>query len=271
MKAFAHCPPETLRRLKGVFTDIDDTLTTDGRVPAKAYAAMENLQHQGILVVPITGRPAGWCDAIARIWPVDGVVGENGAFYFRYDCENRKMIRHFADSEETRKQNAERLRKVAAQILAEVPGAAISADQGYRETDIAIDFCEDVPALPRESVDKIVEIMQAAGVTAKVSSIHVNGWFGQYDKMTMSRLFSADCLGVDLDAHEAEFLFTGDSPNDGPMFGYFSNSVGVANVRDFEGQLDTPPKYVTVNRGGEGFSEVAERILAAMASAPKAP
>lgn len=267
MKLLSSCPPETLRRIKGVFTDIDDTLTTDGRVPARAYCAMEMLRSEGVLVVPITGRPAGWCDAIARIWPVDGVVGENGAFYFRYDKDNRKMIRHFADPEEVRRTNAEKLKDVASQILAEVPGAGISADQSYRETDLAIDFCEDVDPLPPASVDKIVEIMQREGVTAKVSSIHVNGWFGQYDKLTMTRKFTEDCFGIDLHSDEEAFLFTGDSPNDGPMFEYFSNSVGVANVQDFGDRLQSSPTFVTENRGGEGFSEVANTIMAARAGA----
>ena len=265
MKPLSSCPPKTLRRIKGVFTDIDDTLTTDGRVPAKTYCAMEMLRSQGVLVVPITGRAAGWCDSIARIWPVDGVVGENGAFYFRYDKDNRRMVRRFADPEEVRRQKADKLKAVAAQILAEVPGAGISADQSYRETDLAIDFCEDVDPLPPESVDKIVAIMQRAGVTAKVSSIHVNGWFGEYDKLTMTRAFAEDCFGFDLHSEEEAFLFTGDSPNDGPMFEYFSNSVGVANVQDFRDRLQSPPTFVTINRGGEGFSEVANAIMAARA------
>ena len=270
MKPFESCPVDTLRQVKGVFTDIDDTLTTNGRMPAEAYAAMESLQKSGIVVVPITGRPAGWCDAIARIWPVDGVVGENGAFYFRYDRENRRMVRYFADTDETRERNRKKLKAVASQILAEVSGASISADQAYRETDLAIDFCEDVPRLSDESVNKIVEIMQRAGVTAKVSSIHVNGWFGEYDKLTMTRIFVRDCLGIDLDSEETAFAFTGDSPNDGPMFVYFSNSVGVANVKDFGDRLSTPPMYVTKNRGGEGFSEVANALLAAAGQSSKA-
>ncbi len=268
MIPFAEFPNQMLEPIRGVFTDIDDTLTTDGKLSASAYASMELLQKNGILVIPITGRPAGWCDSIARIWPVDAVVGENGAFYFRYDPQARQMIRHFVDSEKDREENKARLRLIAREILTNVKGSAISADQAYRETDLAIDFCEDVSRLPRESIGKIVEIMSGFGMTAKVSSIHVNGWFGHYDKLTMTKICMQQCFGTDLVQNEAKFLFTGDSPNDGPMFEYFSNSVGVANVREFGDELN-PPKYVTESRGGEGFSEVASAILAAKNILPR--
>ena len=174
MIPFSTCSKETLAAIKGVLTDIDDTLTTDGKLPASTYMSMEMLQKNGILVIPITGRPAGWCDAIARIWPVDAVIGENGAFYFRYDSQNRQMIRHFVDPIEKRLEDKVRLQSIANEVLATVKGSGISADQAYRETDLAIDFCEDVPRLPRQSVNKIVEIMSRFGLTVKVSSIHVN-------------------------------------------------------------------------------------------------
>lgn len=263
MKPLSSMPASARRAIRGVFTDIDDTLTTSGRLTAEAYTAMERLQEAGIAVVPITGRPAGWCDHIARMWPVDGVVGENGAFYFHYDRQSRRMIRRYVDSDDVRARNRERLAALGRRIVAEVPGSAISADQMYRETDLAVDFSEDVAPLPAESIDRIVSILTEAGVTAKVSSIHVNGWFGSYDKLTMSKLFAADCLGIDLDTTEQDFVFTGDSPNDGPMFEFFSNSVGVANVRDFEDRLTNPPVYITAGEGGTGFSEVANLLIAA--------
>ncbi len=261
MKPVATFPLAARQAILGVFTDIDDTLTTEGRLTAEAYAAMEQLQSAGIAVVPITGRPAGWCDHIARMWPVDGVVGENGAFYFHYDRKARRMARRYVDDDRTRAANRERLLALGQQIITEVPGAGISADQLYRETDLAVDFCEDVAPLSAESIDRIVAILTQAGVTAKVSSIHVNGWFGNYDKLTMTKLFATDCLGVDLDAAEQAFVFTGDSPNDGPMFNFFSNSIGVANVRDFEDRLTNPPTYITDGFGGQGFSEVARLLI----------
>jgi hypothetical protein len=255
-------PAAARRRIRGVFTDIDDTLTTDGRLTAEAYGALERLSRAGLLCVPITGRPAGWCDHIARMWPVDAVVGENGAFYFRYDAEKRRMIRRFFFSRVRRETDRRRLDRIRKRVLAEVPGSAVASDQFYREADLAIDFCEDVPRLPPEAIDRIVDIFRTEGATAKVSSIHVNGWFGDYDKLTMTRILLSECFGVDLDADRDRYIFVGDSPNDAPMFAYFPNAVGVANVRELADRLETPPAYVTDGRSGFGFAELAETLAA---------
>ena len=249
------------RAVRCVFTDIDDTLTTDGRLTADAYAAMEGLQGSGLLVVPITGRPAGWCDHIARMWPVDAVVGENGAFYFHYDRGARRMIRRYDQPETERRKNRDRLTALGTRILSEVPGCAIAADQPYRETDLAIDFCEDVPPLPKAEVDRIVALFEGAGATAKISSIHVNGWFGRFDKLTMARRLMTEVFDMDIERDNARFLFTGDAPNDSPMFGFFENSIGVANVLDFRDRLAAEPAYITAARGGAGFAETAAALL----------
>ncbi|UWU13969.1 HAD-IIB family hydrolase [Rhizobium sullae] len=263
MRPIATMPLDVAARIKVLFADIDDTLTNEGRLPAVAYAALERLSAAGIAVAPITGRPAGWCDMIARMWPVAGVVGENGAFYFSYDQQTRRMRRNFAIDDAQRAADRERLEAVRTRILAEVPGAAISADQLYREADLAIDFCEDVPPLADGEVDRIKRIFEQEGAVAKVSSIHVNGWYGAYDKLTMSRSFAADILGVDLEADKSRIVFVGDSPNDAPMFGFFPNACGVANVLALRNRMDAAPAYVTTARGGYGFVEVANHILAA--------
>jgi HAD superfamily hydrolase (TIGR01484 family) len=254
---------ETRRAVRVVFTDIDDTLTTEGRLTARAYGSLEALQQTGILVVPITGRPAGWCDHIARMWPVDAVVGENGAFYFRYDRAARHMTRRFDQPDALRAANRGRLKQLADHILAAVPGAAVASDQAYRETDLAIDFCEDVPALPRGDVDRIVALFEAAGATAQISSIHVNGWFGDFDKLTMARRQMTEVFSIDIERENRTIAFTGDAPNDSPMFDFFENSIGVANVADFRDRLAAEPRYVTQARGGAGFAEAADALLAA--------
>jgi HAD superfamily hydrolase (TIGR01484 family) len=247
--------------LRGVFCDVDDTLTTDGRLTADAYGALERLEQAGLLVIPITGRPAGWCDHMARFWPVHAVVGENGAFYFQYDRTARTMHRAFVDDAATRAAHRARLDAVREEILAAVPGSQIAADQQYRETDLAIDYCEDVEALPRTSVERIAAIMARHGMTAKISSIHVNGWFGRYDKLTMICRLMRERFNIDLDAARERYLFIGDSPNDAPLFGYFPHSVGVANIRDFEDRLTHAPRYVTLARGGAGFCELADVLI----------
>ena len=261
MKSFEAFPENDLKNIRYVFTDIDDTLTDDGCLTARAYTAMEDLENSGVLVVPVTGRPAGWCDLIARLWPVAGVVGENGALYFRYDRLQNRMERHYADIEQDRISKREKLMTLSEEILKQVEGTAISADQFCRETDLAIDFSEDVPRLPEEKINQIVGMFEACGATAKVSSIHVNGWIGNYDKLTMTKTFARNCLGYDLELDNESCVFVGDSPNDAPMFDYFHHSVGVANLRKFVGRLKTHPTYVTEHEGGAGFSELAAAII----------
>lgn len=246
-------------RLRGLLFDIDDTLTTDGRLTAEAYAALERLQAAGRRAIAVTGRPAGWCDHIARMWPVDAVVGENGAFYFRF--EGGKLRKRYHDGDVERAAKRARLGAIGARILAAVPGCALASDQPYREADLAIDYCEDVPRLPLEDAERIAVLMREAGLTAKVSSIHVNGWFGDYDKLAMTRTLFAEAFGADLDAANADYAFAGDSPNDAPMFGYFANSVGMANVSRFAGHLAAEPKFVTQREAGAGFAELIRHLL----------
>jgi hypothetical protein len=249
--------------IRAVLTDIDDTLTTEGRLEAVSYSALERLRDAGLLVIPVTGRPAGWCDHIARMWPVDGVVGENGAFWFLRDARAGKLVKRYIVGNAERAQRSSRLEGIAQRILREVPGCAIASDQPYREADLAIDFREDVPALPREAVARIVAIMEEEGLTAKVSSIHVNGWFGGYDKLSTARLMLREVFGIDADRARETIVFAGDSPNDQPMFGFFPNAVGVANVRDMADLMTELPAYVTPSRGARGFAELAEALLAA--------
>jgi len=261
MRPLAEFPSEARRGVRALLCDLDDTLTSNGRLSAAAYVALEALQRAGFRVVPVTGRPAGWCDQIARLWPVDAVVGENGAFYFRYDHAARRMLRRYADDETTRAAHREKLAAIGARIISTVPGCALAADQRYRETDLAIDWCEDVPRLPAEAVERIAALMREAGLTAKVSSIHVNGWIGAYDKLAMTKMLFQERFATDINARKDEFVFAGDSPNDAPLFGFFPNSVGVANVRAFAGQLAAEPAYVTQAASGAGFCELAEFLF----------
>jgi len=255
-------PDAARRAIRGVLTDIDDTLSTGGRVTATAYAAMERMRQAGLLVIPVTGRPAGGCDHIARMWPVDAVVGENGALYMLRDERARTLRKRYADSEPDRRAARTRLDAIATRILRAVPGCALASDQPYRDTDLAIDYCEDVAPLPPEAVDRIAALLRAEGMTSRVSSIHVNGWFGAHDKLTMTRTLLHEAFAIDLDAESMRFVFVGDSPNDAPMFEFFPISIGVANVRRFAGRLAVSPKYVTERESGAGFAELADYLLA---------
>lgn len=260
MRPVADLDPDTARRLIGVFCDIDDTLTWEGRLVPEAFLGLQRLQDAGLRVVPVTGRPGGWVDHLARMWPVDGVVGENGGLWFYMD--GRKLVRRFLQDEPTRRRNRERLDELAEVILARVPGAALASDQPYRDLDLAVDFCEDVPRLPAERIDEIVSWFRSAGATAKVSSIHVNGWFGTFDKLTGCRRLVEDRWRESLDAQVDRWAYVGDSPNDEPMFAFFPVSVGVANVAAFLDRMTHHPRYVTAGPGGHGFAEWVDRLLA---------
>ena len=242
-----------------ILTDIDDTITDEGQLKANAYSALWNLKENGFSIIPVTGRPAGWCEMIARFWPVDGIVGENGAFYFRYT--QGKMKRHYEVDENTRSKNREQLQKIQDQILKEVPGSAIASDQFCRIADLAIDFCEDVPKLPDNLVSKIKEIFEQHGAQAKISSIHVNGWFGSYNKLTSIKNMLKNEFGLTPKEILENCLFSGDSPNDEPLFGFFPNSVGVANVKGFISQMKSLPTYITHKKGGDGFAELSEHLI----------
>lgn len=249
------------RPVQALLLDIDDTLTTDGKLTGEAYVALERVQRIGLRVVPVTGRPAGWCDHIARMWPVDAVVGENGAFYYFY--ADGKLHQRFRDDPGTRAEKRSRLQAVAQRILRDVPGCALASDQPYRETDLAIDFREDVADLGLAAAERIAELMREGGLTAKISSIHVNGWFGDYDKLATTRMLFSERFGRAVTPADESVVFVGDSPNDAPMFRFFRNSVGVANVLRFAEVLADKPAFVTRAASGAGFAELAAHLLAA--------
>lgn len=260
MKPVDELDASLAQRVVGVLCDIDDTLTWEGRLVPAAFAALAALQEAGLKVVPVTGRPAGWVDHVARMWPVDGVVGENGGLWFYMD--QGKLQRRFWQDEATRASNRARLDALADDLLASVPGAALASDQPYRELDLAIDFCEDVPHLGEAAIDALVAGFTAAGAHCKVSSIHVNGWFGDFDKRGGVARLLQERWGTSMDEAAERWLYVGDSPNDEPMFAAFPHAVGVANVRAFLPRMTAHPAWITEGPGGHGFAELAERLLA---------
>jgi HAD superfamily hydrolase (TIGR01484 family) len=245
--------------IRVLLTDIDGTLTDNGRLPSHSYERIQKLTDSGIQVIPVTGRPAGWCELIARLWPVHGVVGENGAFYFRYN--GSKMVRHFVRGKKERLNDRKRLKEILREVREEVPGSGIASDQFCRLFDLAIDFREDVKPLPPEKVEKIVRIFERHGATAKVSNIHVNGWYGDYDKVSTCKVYLQKEFGFSEAEMKQHCAFTGDSPNDEPMFNFFPFSFAVANIKEFAGQLKSKPAFVSSRPEAAGFCQVADVIL----------
>ncbi|PIF27385.1 hypothetical protein CLU88_2277 [Acidovorax sp. 56] len=260
--------------LCGVFTDIDDTLTTDGAITPDALQALADLKAAGLSVVAITGRPVGWSEPFAAQWPVDAIVAENGAVALRraaedlneigLQCSSNKrwqLSKSYQQAPAVRQGNFARMQEVLAQIEAEVPGARRATDSAGRETDIAIDHSE-FTHLPQDAIDHAVRLMRAAGMNATVSSIHINGWFGDHNKLEGARWIVRELWGRNLDAEMDRWVYVGDSTNDQLMFQHFEHSVGVANVARFVPQLQHLPRYVTQGERGAGFAEVARAILA---------
>jgi HAD superfamily hydrolase (TIGR01484 family) len=211
-------------------------------------------------VLAITGRPLGWSEPFARDWPVAAIVPENGALALIRD--GNAVRTEYAQDDATRRRNAARLLEVAARVLAEVPGATLARDSAGRVTDIAIDHAE-FAHLDDAQIEHVVQVMRSAGMTATVSSIHVNGWFGTHDKLSGARWMLQRLFARALDTERERWVYVGDSTNDQAMFGFFPLSVGVANLRDFAAQLHTWPAYITRSARGAGFAEVAQRLLAA--------
>ncbi len=255
--------PRAIRQgIVHLFTDIDDTLTAGGMLPASSYSALWDLAAAGIRVVAVTGRPAGWCDHIARMWPVAGVVGENGAFVYRYDRKSRRMHRLSASADIGAPDERAALAAIAARVLREVPGTAIAADQPFRVADFAIDFSEDVTPLPLSRVDEICRILDEEGVRFRVSSIHVNFWKGDFDKMGGVRRFLAE-EGADPDAMLQSAVFIGDSPNDEPLFAGFPHTIAVGNIRRFLTRLTHLPEYIADQESADGFCAAAALFIEA--------
>lgn len=260
--AWKDAPSSELAQIQGVCLDVDDTLSTGGKLTSEAYAALWALKEAGFAVIPITGRPAGWCDHFARFWPVNAVVGENGAFTFFMKDGVRKRLDTPAGI--TPEEGKKKLQALSKKILKEFPDAEWASDQSYREYDLAIDICEDVPAWSREKIDALLKLCKSEGAHAKLSSIHVNAWFGDYDKKSgLKHWLSKGAPGLNRVAPAWEkLLFIGDSPNDEPLFESFKFSVGVANLSKYLDRLSFPPKWITELESGAGFSEMAAKLIA---------
>lgn len=247
--------------------DIDDTLTREGKLLDCAYAALWRLKEAGLAVIPVTGRPAGWCDLIARQWPVDGVVGENGALAFWEEPApaaapgpRLPVLKQDFHPNAVRNDHPA-LERVRARAMAEVPGLRIAKDQFSRMYDLALDFAEEDPVLPLEAAVRVKEIAEEEGAVAKVSSIHVNVWMGSYDKLSMAERFLSRRFGWRTGTDDGQVVFVGDSPNDEPMFARFPLACAVANIRRYAGLVRSLPAYVAEAECGEGFAEIVSVLL----------
>lgn len=260
MRDLTDAPKGEFGSIRFLLTDMDETLTCRGRLSASVYAALERLQNAGVRVIPTTAAPAGWCDQMARMWPVDGVIGENGGLFLRRDG-GHGVERRFWREDQAPADLADRLAAVAREVQQRVPMAKLADDQPFRLASIAFAQPEDV-----EQRRAILEAFRAAGASATVNNLWVLGWLGDYDKLAMARKMMAEVYGVDIERRKDEILYSGDSTNDAPMFGFFRHTVGVSTVRNYLHEIAIPPRWVTRGPGGAGFVEIAEAILAAQSA-----
>lgn len=251
---------DELKQIRGICLDIDDTLSTQGKLTSDAFDALWLLQDLGYAVVPITGRPAGWCDHIARFWPVHAVIGENGAFSFFMKNGKLKRVDTPAGlpSFDLKIQRDALKKKIPSRF----PNVQWASDQNYREFDLAIDIREDVSPWEEGEVQALVNFCRQEGAHVKVSSIHVNTWYGHYDKRKgFENWLSSGMPGWSGAMIPAEqWLYIGDSPNDEPMFECFRYSVGVENIRPYLAQMQFHPKWITSDKSGKGFVQMVERL-----------
>ena len=266
-------PLATRQQIIGVFTDIDDTLTTDGTITPDALQALHDLKAAGYAVIAITGRPVGWSEPFARDWPVDAIVAENGsiALFAGQNLRTNGTLRpsilrgvlskSYQSGATTRQRNYAHLQAVLARVEREVQGAVRSTDSAGRETDIAIDHSE-FTHLPPAKITQVVHIMQSEGLQATISSIHINGWIGAHNKLQGAHWIVQQLLNRDLSKEMNRWAYVGDSTNDQLMFEAFESSIGVANIERFLPELSHLPRYIATQERGAGFAEVAACLAA---------
>lgn len=264
-------PLDERRGIRGVFTDIDDTLTTHGAITPDALAALGALRAAGLTVIAITGRPVGWSEPKARAWPVDAIVAENGAVALVSDQDSltpaseghQTLSKIYQLDAATRQAHTRRLRQAAERVLREVPGVSLARDSAGRETDIAFDHAE-FASLTATQIDAIEAVLRAEGLHTTRSSIHTHGAVSPGDKWTGAMWAVRTLLGRDLTRELDHWVAVGDSGNDEAMFRHFRHSVGVANIRLAAPRMQALPRYVTTGERGAGFAELSQALLAAI-------
>jgi HAD superfamily hydrolase (TIGR01484 family) len=260
MKPLSSWPQTARHKIVGVFTDIDDTLTTEGAITPDALQALHDLKAAGLMVIPITGRPVGWSIPFASTWPVNAMVAENGAVALLYDATQNQVRKIYQQDLATRTYNFQEMQHIAKRVLQEIPGTVMAQDSPGRETDIAFDHSE-FHKLTTEKIQQVIKLLQEEGMSATISSIHINAWFGDHNKWHGAQWILKQLTGRDLNQELDQWVYVGDSTNDQVMFEHFTHSVGVANIKRFEKELKHLPKYIAQKERGTGFAEVAQALL----------
>jgi HAD superfamily hydrolase (TIGR01484 family) len=249
--------------LRGLLFDLDDTLLSHGTLSLAAYAALWDLKRAGLLLVAVTGRPAGWGEVIARQWPIDAAVTENGAVVI--SREKQAIRRQDTCDDAERRHRRVRLAGVVERVREAVPEVRLADDVGARTSDVTFDVGETVH-LQDDRVALLMQTIRDAGARTTRSSVHVHATFDTHDKASGAVGWLVHARGEDAGSAVLRNAYVGDSGNDRACFAAFRTTFGVANVRASVDKLSVLPRFVAASPMGEGFAEIARALLAARAS-----
>ncbi|EKO3801221.1 HAD-IIB family hydrolase [Vibrio harveyi] len=256
---------KSLKQIEWLLTDVDDTLTWQGKLPPETLVALAELERVGVKVVAVTGACAGWCDQMAKMWSLHGVIGENGAFWMRKDAAGFHTT--FARPAEAMRKEQRALQESITGILAGYPNVEFSQDQSFRYCDVAVNIAQDrTPVSPSTTMEILNHIMnlnvESNPVNATLSSIHINAWVGSHNKRTSGEAYIRQFNNGELPSLE-RITYVGDSLNDEGMFEWLPMTFGVNNIRPLLAKLNHQPNYVTQENGGYGFAQLASLIIQA--------
>ncbi len=260
MKPLSALDAGEARRLAGVVFDLDDTLLDHGALGEAAYGALFRLRESGLRLIACTGRPAGWGEVLARQWPVDAVVAENGAVAFMLDAHRRLVAIDPLPPADRRARRRELL-ALADELITLFPAAALADDNDARRTDVTIDVGEH-RLVTADTIRAIVALARTRGVRTLVSSIHLHLTLETDDKASGTLRLLVDHFAEDATGARFRHAFVGDSANDAAAFAGFGLTFGVQNVEAHLSGLTVPPRYLAPAPMGAGFAAIAERICA---------
>ena len=260
MRPLSDLDQDEARRIDGLLFDLDDTLLTHGLLTRAAFSALWDLHDAKLRLVAVTGRPSGWGEVIARQWPIDGVVTENGAVHIVREGAGVRLLQTCSDEE--RRSRRVRLAQIIEEVARVVPEARLADDVGARVSDVTWDIGERVK-MPVDRADLIDAAARNFGARTTRSSVHLHATLDEDDKASGAVRFLSERFGVGAGAALARYAFAGDSGNDSACFAAFHATFGVANVRKYASRITVPPRFVATKEMGEGFAEIAKALLAA--------
>lgn len=255
MLALSLASNEVFSSVKYVLTDMDETLTFRGRLSSRIYDSIERLQSAGIIVIPVTGAPAGWCDQMVRMWPVGGVIGENGGFFFQRSDNGHSVNRYYWHTD-NQSDILVKLKSIATEIKGKYAWTRLSEDQPFRLTSLAFSLPETV-----EQIEILLSALNGAGLKTTVNNLWVLGWLGDYDKLITSRHILKTFYKLDESLEQETVFYSGDSENDAPMFEYFTHTLGMNTIRNSLTKIPKLPTWISDSPGGDGFVEGVNKIL----------